>query len=308
MSNPKARYKTNNWKEYNQALISRGSITFWIDEEAISSWECLSHHGGRGRGNQYSDLSITTALMIKRLFSLSLRATEGFINSILSLMKISLRCPSYTRISRRAKNVDVSIKMPARGEIRHLAIDATGLKVFGDGEWKAKKHGAEKRRLWRKLHLAVDADTHQVVSAELSLSTVTDGEVLPELLKKTHRKIKSISGDGAYDTRLCYQAIERKKAKPLIPPRTGAAYWENRHPRNQAVACQRIHGSNEHWKKTSGYHSRSISETAMSRYKRLLGSSLSLRDYDAQVGEAYAAVRALNKLTSLGMPQTTRVN
>lgn len=145
--------------------------------------------------------------------------------------------------------------------------------MFGEGEWKAKKHGAEKRRLWRKLHLAVDADTHQVVSAELSLSTVTDGEVLPELLKNTQRKIQSISGDGAYDTWLCYQAIKRKKAQPLIPPRSGAVYWEDGHPRNQAVACQRIYGSNERWKKASGYHSRSISETAMSRYKRLLGSA-----------------------------------
>ncbi|OLQ75743.1 IS5 family transposase [Photobacterium proteolyticum] len=308
MSKTKVRYKTNNWKEYNQALINRGSITFWIDEEAISSWCSSSLHGGRGRSNQYSDLSITTALMIKRLFNLSLRATEGFINSILALMKVSLQCPSYTRLSRRAKDVDVSIKMPIRGEIRHLAIDATGLKVFGEGEWKAKKHGAEKRRLWRKLHLAVDADTHQVISAELSLSTVTDGEVLPELLKKTHRKIQSVSGDGAYDTRLCYQAIKRKHARPLIPPKSGAAYWEDGHPRNQAVACKRIQGSNEYWKKTSGYHSRSISETAMSRYKRLLGSSLSLKDYDAQVGEAYAAVRALNKLSSLTMPQTIRVD
>ncbi|WP_373689581.1 transposase [Photobacterium pectinilyticum] len=113
-----------------------------------------------------------------------------------------------------------------RGEIRHLAIDATGLKVLGEDEWKAKKHGAEKRLLWRKLHLAVDADTHQVISAELSLSTVTDDEVLPELLKKTHRKIQSISGEGAYDTRLCYQAIKRKQARPLIPPKSGAAYWE----------------------------------------------------------------------------------
>lgn len=245
--------------------------------------------------------------MIKRLFNLSLRATEGFINSILALMNVPLRCPSYTRISRRAKNVDVSIKMSAKGEIRHLTIDATGLKVFGEGEWKAKKHGAEKRRLWRKLHLAVDVDTHQVICAKLSLSTVTDGEALPELLKKTHHKIQSISGDGAYDTRLCYQAIRRKKAKPLILPRSRAAYWEDGHPRNQTVACQHIYGSNEHWKKTSGYHFRSISETAMSRYKRLLGSGLSLRDYDAQVDGAYAVIRVLNKLSSIAMQQTTKV-
>ncbi len=300
----KSTYRTENWKEYNQALINRGSLTFWIDEEAISGWLCSEHHGNRGRGYQYSDTAITTALMVKRLFNLSLRAVQGFMNSVFSLMKVPLTCPNYSSISKRAKTVDISIKMPARGEIRHLAIDATGLKVFGEGEWKMKKHGKEQRRVWRKLHLAVDADTHQIICAELSLSTVTDGEVMPTLLNQTYRKIKSISGDGAYDTRLCYQAIQRKKAQPLIPPRAGAAYWEQGHPRNVAVANQRIHGSNEHWKKASGYHSRSISETAMSRYKRLLGSVLSLRDYNAQVGEALAAVRALNKLTGLGMPKT----
>jgi len=303
----KQTYKTTNWPEYNQALVNRGSITFWIDEEAIKSWVCESHHGKRGRGFQFSDTAIVTALMVKRVFKLSLRALQGFMDSIFSLMKVPLKCPNYSSISKRAKRVNVSIKMPVRGEIKHLAIDATGLKVFGEGEWKTKKHGAEKRRVWRKLHLAVDVETHQIVCAELSLSNVTDGEALPALLKQTHRKIKSISGDGAYDTRLCYEAIKSKKATPIIPPRIGAAYWEHGHPRNQAVAYQKIYGSNAEWKSESDYHRRSISETAMYRFKTLMGANLSLRDYDAQVGEAYAAVRALNKLTGLGMPKTYRV-
>lgn len=140
--------------------------------------------------------------------------------------------------------------------------------------WKTKKHGAEKRCLWRKPHLVVDADTHQIVSAEISLSMVTDSEVLSELLRKTHRKIKTILGDGAYYIWLCYQAIECKKAKPLILPRVGAVYWKNKYPRNQAVACQRIYG---------------ITLGQYRRLKRLFGSSLSLRDYDGQVDEAYIA-------------------
>lgn len=72
--------RTNNWKEYNQALIKRGSLTFWIDEEAINAWSCSEHHGNRGRGYQYSDTAIITALMVKRLFNLSLRAVQGFMN------------------------------------------------------------------------------------------------------------------------------------------------------------------------------------------------------------------------------------
>ncbi|MCV5949054.1 transposase, partial [Escherichia coli] len=91
---------------------------------------------------------------------------------------------------RRAKEVEVSFKTKTRGVIQHLAIDATGLKVYGEGEWKVKKHGTDgKRRVWRKLHLAVDTSTHEIVAAELSLSNVTDVEVFSNLLKQTRRRI-----------------------------------------------------------------------------------------------------------------------
>lgn len=304
---PKPRYKTTNWKQYNKALINRGSLTFWIDEEAIREWK-QSKQKKRGRPRFISDLAITTALMMKRIFSMPLRTRQGFINSVFMLASVPLQCPHYTCISRRAKQVEVSFKPQTSGVIRHLAIDATGLKVYGEGEWKVKKHGTDgKRRVWRKLHLAVDTNTHEIIAAELSLSNVTDAEVLPNLLKQTRRKIAEISGDGAYDTKDCYEAIRIKRAVALIPPRDGAAFWERGHPRNLGVACQKLYGSNKHWKQKYGYHKRSISETAMYRVKQLLGGKLSLRDYNAQVGETYAMIKALNKLTGLGMPKTCRV-
>ncbi|MCX8854722.1 IS5 family transposase [Vibrio parahaemolyticus] len=284
--------------------MNRGSLTFWIDEEAIRQWK-QSKQDKRGRPRQFSDLAITTALMVKRVFSMPLRALQGFIDSVFSLANVPIVCPHYSCISRRAKQVEVSFKPKTRGAIQHLAIDATGLKVYGEVEWKVKKHGIDgKRRVWRKLHLAVDTSTHEVVAAELSLSNVTDAEVLPNLLKQTRRRIIEISGDGAYDTRDCHDAIRFKRAVPLIPPREGAAFWENGHPRNLAVGCQRLYGSNNKWKKRYGYHKRSLSETVMFRVKQLLGGRLSLRNYNAQVGETYAMIKALNKLTGLGMPET----
>ncbi|HDY8021450.1 TPA: IS5 family transposase [Vibrio vulnificus] len=304
---PKPRYKTTNWKQYNKALINRGSLTFWIDEEAIREWK-QSKQKKRGRPRVFSDLAITTALMMKRIFSMPLRTLQGFIDSVFLLARVPLQCPHYTCISRRAKQVEVSFKPQTSGVIRHLAIDATGLKVYGEGEWKVKKHGTDgKRRVWRKLHLAVDTNTHEIIAAELSLSNVTDAEVLPNLLKQTRRKIVEISGDGAYDTKACYEAIRIKRAVALIPPRDGAAFWERGHPRNLCVACQKLYGSNKHWKQRYGYHKRSLSETAMYRVKQLLGGKLSLRDYNAQVGETYAMIKALNKLTGLGMPKTCRI-
>lgn len=161
--------------------------------------------------------------------------------------------------------------------------------------------------MWRKLHLAVDTSTHEITATELSLSTVTDAEVLSNLLKQTRRKILEILGDGAYDTMDCHTAIRIRRAVALIPPREGAAFWERGHPRNLTVGCQKLYGSNKHWKKRYGYHKRSLSETAMYRVKQLFGGRLSLRNYNAQVGETYAMIKALNKLTGLGMPKTCRI-
>ncbi|HDZ3695600.1 TPA: IS5 family transposase [Vibrio cholerae] len=300
---PKPRYKTTNWKQYNKALINRGSLTFWIDEEAIRKWK-QSKQDKRGRPRQFSDL----ALRVKRIFSMPLRALQGFIDSVFSLANVPIVCPHDSCITRRAKQIEVSFKPKTRGAIQHLAIDATGLKVYGEGEWKVKKHATDgKPRVWKTLHLAAGTCTHEIVAAELSLSNVTDTEVFSNLLKQTRQRIIEISGDGAYDTRDCHDAIRFKRAVPHIPPREGAASWENGHSRNLAVGCQKFYGSNNKWKKRYGYHKRSLSETAMYRVKPLLGGRLSLRNYNAQVGEIYAMIKALNKLTGLGMPEAQYV-
>lgn len=199
----KPRYKTINWKQYNKALINRGALTFWVDEEVIAKWK-QSKEGKCGRPRQFNDLSITTALMVKRVFSTKLRALQGFIDSAFELVNIPLYCLDYTCISRRAKEIDVSFKTKTRGAIQHLTIDSTGLKVYVEGEWKVKKHGTDgKCRVWRKLHISVDISTNEIVAAELSFSNVADAEVLPNLLKQTRCKIIEVSGDGAFDTRTC---------------------------------------------------------------------------------------------------------
>lgn len=216
----KQKFKITNWTAYNKALINRGSLTFWLDESAIQAWYDEPKNSSRGRPQRYSELAISTVLMLKRVFRLTLRAAQGFIDFMFTLMKLPLRCPDYSCVRRRAKSVSIPFKNPTRGEIAHLVIDSTGLKVFGEGEWKVKKHGQEKRRVWRKLHLAVDADTHEVICADLSLNNVTDAEVFPALICQTHRKIRVASADGAYDTRRCHDELRRKKIKALIPPRT----------------------------------------------------------------------------------------
>ncbi len=245
--------------------------------------------------------------MVKGIFKLPLRALQGFLDSIFGLMDVPLKSPSYSCISKRAKTVEVNYRLPSRGPVAHVVIDATGLKVFGEGEWKMRKHGKEKRRVWRKLHLAIDDSTHEVISAVVSLASVGDNEALPTLLNPLRRKIAQVSADGAYDTKTCHQVLKKKGIKPTIPPRSNAGYWEDGHPRNAAVNALKS-GNLADWKQEEGYHQRSLSETGMSRYKTLISPQLTLRDYDAQVGEALTNVKAINKVIRLGMPVSYQVD
>ncbi len=218
----KAKSNVSNWSSYNRALVNRGAVTFWIDNKAVSQWHCDTHHGGRGRGFHFSDTAIETALMIKAVFSLPLHATEGFLNSVFDLMQLPCRSPSYSCLSKRAKTVEVNYKRRSSGAVAHVVVDATGLKIYGEGEWHAYKHGREKRRRWRKLHLAVDSDTHDIIAAQMSLESVGDNQVLPALLNPLRRKVNQVSADGAYDTKDCYQLLAKKNAMATIPPRKNA--------------------------------------------------------------------------------------
>lgn len=128
--------------------------------------------------------------------------------------------PHHTCISQCAKTVDISsFKAKTCETTAHLAIDATELKVYDERGWQVKKHGTDgKFRVWRKRPIAVDVHTHEIIPAELSLSTDADAdaEVSHNLLKQTQRKIH-ISGDDAHDTCECHQVIRCKRAFSLIP-------------------------------------------------------------------------------------------
>ncbi len=191
------KFNITNWKAYNNALTTRGSLNFSVDETALHSWYCEAKPSLRGRRQHYSDMTITSVLMLKQILCLTLRALQGFVNSIVTLIKVPLNCPDDTCISKRAKSGHVPFKTATPGEIAHLVIDSSGLNVLGEGEWKVKKYGQEKRRIWRKLHLAVDTETHEVICADLSLSNVTDTEAFPGLIRQRYRKIKVASADRA---------------------------------------------------------------------------------------------------------------
>lgn len=146
----KSLHPITNWSQYNKSLISCGSLTFWVDASAMDNWFHHDHHGRRGRSQLYTDQTLSTFLMLKGIFSLSLRATQGLLDSLFELMNVPLCAPDYSGVSKRARLVKVAYRHPSKGTITDLVIDSTGLKVFGEGEWKVRKHGAEKRRVWHK--------------------------------------------------------------------------------------------------------------------------------------------------------------
>jgi Transposase DDE domain len=170
---PKQRYRVTNWADYDAALRQRGSLTVWFSDEAIAAWRA-EPRTTRGGQPHYSDLAIRTALTLRVVFRLALRQTEGLIGSILRLLCLDLAVPDHSTLSRRAETLEVPRPCSSSGGPLHLLVDSTGLRLCGPGEWLVEKHGTRRRRAWRKLHIGVDADTGEILAAELTTSEVDD--------------------------------------------------------------------------------------------------------------------------------------
>jgi transposase len=309
MSKPTSpTYKTTNWTAYNEALKRRGSLTIWFDPEM--NWGA-EPSGKRGRSRTFSDAAIQTCLTMKVLFGMALRQTTGFVESLLRLTGLDWAVPDFSTICRRQRTLAVNIPYRGTEGPRHLLIDSTGIKVEGEGEWNARKHGGSKRRVWRKSHIGIDEQTLEVRAAEITGSNTGDAPMLPHLLNQIPRDqhIGSVTADGAYDTRRCHNAIADRGAAAVIPPRRNAQLWKpttaGAIARNDALRASKYLGR-ALWRNWSGYHRRSRVETKMHCVK-LLGQRLMARDFDRQVAEVQVRIAILNGYTALGIPVTKAV-
>jgi hypothetical protein len=202
-------------------LRQRGSLTVWFTEAAIAAWKA-GPRATRGGQPRYSALAITTALTLRAVFRLALRQTEGLIASLLRLLDLDLAAPDHSTISRRGETLPVSRPRPGGSEPVHLLVDSTGLKLCGPGEWLVEKHAARARRSWRKLHIGVDADTGQIIAAELTSNDVDDGSQVGPLLEQIAGPVASFIGDGAYDRDDVYREVCQRHpdAAVIVPPRS----------------------------------------------------------------------------------------
>jgi hypothetical protein len=299
----KRQHRIRDWRHYNKALIQRGSLTLWIEQQTINAWHDHARPARRGRRRTYTDLAIRCALTLRELYQLPLRATEGLVCSLLHLLQLKLPTPHYSTLSRRAARLEVVLPRLTSGPL-HLAVDSTGMKVYGEGEWKMRTHGKERRRTWRKLHLMIDHQTQEVVSVSMTDKERLDRAEVTHLLKAVEGEVREVLGDGAYDFEVCQRAIYERGARAIIPPKKGARLRGAPHfrDRDQAVVRSREVGK-EQWKKEAGYHRRSLVETAMMRLKTIFSDRLKAREWKRQETELRLRCALMNQMTALGMPK-----
>ena len=307
MAKKSACYRVTNWKQYNESLVRRGDVTLWFSEEALSSWEHANQGVKVGRPFTYSDGAIECLLALRELFRLPYRQTEGLGRALVKLLEADVAIPDFTSLAKRAAKLGVSLELPpATGPI-DVVVDSTGLKVYGAGEWRSDAYRAPKRRTWRKLHLSINAATHEIVAEVLTSRRCDDADLVPSLLAQIDPPVAKLYGDGAYDKWKLYDGLAEAEIQPVIPPRRGASIRRHgnsaapRLPRDEAIRGVRRLGR-ARWKRESGYHRRSLVETSMSRLKQAFGARLKNKAFENQQTEARLRCKLLNRFTQLGMP------
>jgi hypothetical protein len=238
-------------------------------------------------------------------------AHEGLVGSLLGLMGLDLPMPDHSTLSRRSRTLAMAPQAQSASGPVHLLVDSTGVKLSGPGEWLVEKHGTQRRRAWRKLHLGVDANTGTIVASTLTSKEVDDGAELGVLLDQVEAPLATLTADGAYDQDNVYATVAEHspEAAVVVPPRSTAVLsataetdptQRDRHI--QAIAGQGRMG----WQKTSGYNARAGAEGTMNRYKRIIGDTLRFHGRPSQEVETRIAVTVLNRMLDLGRPDSVR--
>jgi hypothetical protein len=270
---PKQHYKVSNWHDYNTALRNRGDIEVWLSDEAIEQWyEKNRVYDGTGSLKKFSDFAIITYHEIRQVFRLPLRKCHGFINSLFRLKNISLACPDYSCLSKRLLSLEIKssrykINQPNEN-VAAIAIDSTGLKLFGRDEWHQEKHKVSANRSWRKLHIAVD-NKHIIHGAALTDRFVSDSKAVVKLLDQIDFDASQFTLD---DANLVYENISAKfpEAAIVIPPSSKAKYNVEFHDqRNNNLQKIKTFGRMA-WQKAMEYGRRNYDELCIRRYKKYL--------------------------------------
>ncbi len=308
---PKVRFRLTNWREYDAGLRRRGDVRFWIEDAALASWQA-PRRATPGGQPVYSNLAIEATLILGAAFGLRLRQTQGFVSSLLELLGTDLSAPHHTTLSRRRRTVAVDPRLQARDGPIDVVLDSTGLKIFGPGEWHEDKHG-KKRRCWRKLHIALDPKSGEIVAHELTEDNVSDPDRAAPLVAAVGAAVSTVIADGAYDGEPVYDAIRTSRPEEtiriVVPPRKTSgppggkpASWTQRQQHAAAIAAR----GRMAWQKEVGYGKRALVETGIGRYKAIIGAGLHASSLDAQRQEVSVNIAVLNKMNQVAKPNSIR--
>jgi IS5 family transposase len=281
----------------------------WITEDVLQTWHGTEVEPKRGHPRTYSDTAILTMATLQEVYHLGLRQTQGLMESIGTVLHLAVAIPDYSTLSRRRTTLEIVLPRTQKKEGLHVVVDSTGVKVYGEGEWKVRQHGYTRRRTWRKVHVGVDEASGEIVAALVTTNSVHDSQELPDLLAQVAEEIAQVSGDGAYGRRRCYAAISQRRARAAIPPQHNAKIWQHGNTHAERLArddnLRRIRQiGRAEWKRECGYHRRSLAETTMFRLKTLFGDRVSARSFAGQAAQVLARCATLNRLTQLGMPDS----
>ena len=300
-------YRVRNWREYETGLRARGSLTVWLGltDGKLANWNSPRPTRRKpGRQRKYSNHAIETTVTLGLVFGLASRQTEGFLRSLLTLLNLDNDVPDHSTISRRMARLG-KVASYERRTVKpvHLLIDSSGLSVH-----VGQLRTSPKARDYRKLHLAVDEQTSDVVACELTSKRARDASRVASLVGQIERPIASAKADAAYDTGDVYKTLENHRAhrspKVLIPPRKGAQLAldsAGTRQRNRNIRARSRVGKRK-WYVASGYSRRSKVETTFHRYKAILGSAMRARGLASQRVEVRLGCKILNTMTALGIP------
>jgi len=315
--------KIVNWSEYNASLLERGKPSLFMEfEELKAEWYSKEKRVGKGKSVKYADKAIETMHIVSEAYNLPYRQTEGFLIYMFKANNIELEVPDYTMMSKRGEDLNHRIKigkekiraLKERGEKICIAIDSTGVKIYGENEWKVRTHGKGTRRKWKKLHAIIDIHSRQIIAAELTGNDVHDSQVFDKLLKQAMQSVEEVEafyGDGAYHPHAIIERLEALDIEPMIPlPKNAVIGGESKDEcmrvtkaRDKLLLRQYDAGGTESWKKATDYHLRSMVENLFSRMKRIFGERMRQKHDNIRILRADIRMSILNMFAAICLPK-----
>jgi len=264
------------WKQYNKHLINRGNLNFLVTKKSLKFWKAKKRKKA-GRPFTYSDEAIKAMLIVRFKYQLPLRELEGLFQFLSQLMDIP-QVPSYTQVCRRMRSIQLREELLNKKNATDLVLDTTGLKVYGEGEWCAKRYGGKSK--WVKLHVGIDQQSGKLVLAEVTQEHVHDTACLEKALKRCNRHKGKVLFDGIADSKRCYEMCRRYNKELLTPPNRKAVLRQEPEYRLRNDALRIIKGlggdelARSIWSKLTGYSKRVVIESKIAAWKKLLGANL----------------------------------